>query len=228
MTRSKLSPLREATVLLAEDDRATRESLARTLEIHFGEVLAAPDGSRALALFERRPVHLAVLDVRMPGPSGLDVAARIREEDPDLPVIVLTCHDDTAYMQTAVRLRLMDYLLKPVDLPALEDALLRCLEWMRRRHRLETRLAGGAVLNPLAGTVARDGATFRLTRNEKRFLSYMLQRRGTLVDPRRLCAVLDPGEDFSPAALRNLVYRLRQKLGPDAVVCGKDAGYAVP
>ena len=228
MTGTRLAPLRYLTVLLAEDDNAMRESLARTLGLYFGEVLSAPNGICALSLFKKNRVDMAVLDIAMPGTSGLDVSAAIREEDPDLPVIILTCHNDATYMQTAVRLRLMAYLLKPVDVDVLEGTLAGCLEEMQQRGRLDVRLTGGARFNPITGAASRDNRAIELTRNERRFLAFMLKRRGVMVEPYQICRELEPEGEFSLNALRNLVYRLRAKIGRDAVVCNKDIGYTLP
>ena len=228
MTRIRLAPLLEMTVLVAEDDQAMRESLKRTLGLYFGKVLTAGDGKVALALFENRTVDIAVLDIAMPGLSGLEVAARIRERDPDLPVIILTCHDDVSFMQTAVRLRLMEYLLKPVDLPLLEEALGSCIDEMQQRDRLEVSLQGGARFNPNTGVAAHNGLEVQLTHNEKRFLIYMSERRGIMVEPHHICRKLGSEREFSLNALRNLIYRLRSKIGRDAVICNKDIGYTLP
>lgn len=228
MTLNRLMPLHDLTVLVAEDDHATRESLSRILKLYFGEVLCAGNGLQALSLFTNARVHMAVLDIAMPGLNGLEVASAIREKDPDLPVIMLTCHDDAVYMQTAVRLRLMEYLIKPVDVEILEKALERSVKEMRQRGRLDVRLRGGAVFNPSTGRVTRSSGEIPLTRNETRFLAFMLKRRGTTVEPYQICRELDPEGEFSLNALRNLVYRLRTKIGRDAVVCCKDVGYTLP
>ena len=228
MAKIELAPLLEMTVLAAEDDQTMRESLKRTLGLYFKEVLTAGDGGAALALFESQTVDMAVLDVAMPGLSGLEVAARIREREPDLPVIILTCHDDVSFMQTAVRLRLMEYLLKPVDLPLLEKALGNCIDEMRQRNRLEVSLLGGARFNPNTGVARHDGLEVQLTQNENRFLTYMSQRRGVMVDPHQICRELGSKSKISLNALRNLVYRLRGKIGREAITCNKDIGYTLP
>lgn len=80
MTQTRLAPLRDLTVLLAEDDDAMRVSIAHTLGLYFGEVLAAPNGICALSPFKQQRLHMAVRDIAMPGLSGLDAAAAIREE----------------------------------------------------------------------------------------------------------------------------------------------------
>ena len=228
MNPDHLAPLREMTVLLAEDDAEARASLARTLGMFFSRVLEAGDGSQALALFAARTVHLAILDITMPGPSGLEAAALIRETDPDLPVLILTGHAEPAFMRQAVQLRLMDYLIKPVELDTLQEALIRCVEEMRARDRLEVRLAGGVVLNPATGVALVRGHAVQLTSKERQFLNFLLRRRGSPVEPHRICLEMAPGEELSLDALRNLVSRLRAKIGHGAVLCTRDLGYMLP
>ncbi|WP_459937795.1 response regulator transcription factor [Desulfonatronum parangueonense] len=228
MNADHLFLLREMTVLLAEDDAQARASLARTLRMFFRQVLEAGDGSQALALFEAQTIHLAILDITMPGPSGLEVAALIRETDPDLPVLILTGHAEPALMRQAVQLRLMDYLIKPVELDALQEALIQCVKEMRNRDRLEVRLAGGVVLNPATGIALVQGHPVQLTAKERQFLNYLARRRGSFVEPYRICLEMSPGEEFSLEALRNLVSRLRAKIGHEVVHCTRDLGYMMP
>ena len=228
MNVDQLAPLREMTVLLAEDDEEARVPLARTLGMFFSRVLEAGDGNRAQALFAAQPVHLAILDITMPGPSGLEVAARIRESDPDLPVLILTGHSEPAFMRHAVQLRLMDYLIKPVELDALLAALVRCVEGMRSRDLLGVRLVGGVVFNPVTGVALVRGHAVQLTSKERMFLNFLLRRRGNLVDAYRICLEMVPDEELSLDALRNLVSRLRAKIGHEAVLCSRDLGYMLP
>ena len=225
MTDPSLSYLRDMSVLLAEDDAVMRGSLIRTLGLFFQEVVPAGDGGQALELFRIHRPHMAVLDIAMPGLSGLEVAEAIREEDPDLPIIILTCYNDASYMQAAIRLRLMDYLLKPVNMPLIEQALKGCLKEMKRRNRLDVHLAGGAVLNLATGTAVIGEQIHRLTRNERRFLEILIERRGAVIESLKICLDMSAERDFTPPALRNLVWRLRSKIGIEAVFSSRDMGY---
>lgn len=195
MTGDSLSALRGLRLLLAEDDAATRESLKRQLELKCREVLVAADGREALALFAAERPHIVLLDIAMPGASGLEVAGSLRAADADLPIVMLTCHSDPALMQAAVRLRLMDYLLKPVGLTALWEALERCLACMHRRARLDN---GGAVVNLATGQVTHAGERHVLSANERRFLERLVHHRGVMLEPTRLCVAM--AVDMEPAA----------------------------
>jgi len=220
-----LAALRNLTLLLAEDDSLMRASLVRTLELYAGTILAAADGEQALELFQRHPVHLALLDITMPGIGGLEVAARIREQDADLPVVILTCHDERDYTVAALRLRLTAYLLKPLDLVHLEQVLERCVKDLNTLNRLDVLLAGGTVYRRPRGEILREGQVARLSGKERLVLDCLLRQRGVAVPVNRICREVDPLGGFSPLALRSLIHRLRGKIGPEALGGGRGAGY---
>ena len=222
-----LTPFKDLTLLLAEDDNRMRASLVRTLELYVREVLAATDGEQALELFDRHPVHLAMLDITMPGISGLEVAARIRERDADLPIFILTCHDERDYTVTALRLRLTAYLLKPLDLANLEQVLARCVEDLNSRNRLDVPLAGGAIFRRPRDEIHRNGRVLRLSDKERQVLDCLLRQRGAMVPVEQIRRDVDPLGGFSDAALRSLIHRLKAKTGPEALSGRRNVGYKV-
>lgn len=223
MIQNQLDSLTELTILIAEDDPIVRQSLVRTLSLYCDNILEAENGNEAVQLFESRTVNIVILDIDMPGLNGLEVAQTIRKHDADLPILILTCHSDTSYLQKAVQLRLMSYLLKPVSFDKLMDAIKQCLTDMAERGVFETILADGVVFNSITATVTNGELKLQLTNNETRFLKYMLSRRGRLVSITQLCNEL--GDDYSVNALRNLLYRLRGKIGLETITSIKDLGY---
>ena len=109
-------------ILIVDDERNVHYSFRRALEGAL-EVVSAHDGEEALGLLGADRVDVVLLDVRLPGLSGLETLERIRDRHPNLPVIVMTAYGnvETAIRSTALAAR--DYLLKPVDVPALKKLL---------------------------------------------------------------------------------------------------------
>lgn len=81
-------------ILFLEDEPTIREVLAEYMKIQGYEVTEAGDGDEAAALLESREFDMAVLDIMVPGKSGLEVLALIRERHPDMAVIMLTALED--------------------------------------------------------------------------------------------------------------------------------------
>ncbi len=88
-------------------------------------VFSAYTAREAKAVFEREAIDLLLLDIEMPEENGITLLEWIRERDPRhrIPCVFLTCHAEFAYAQEALRLGCLDYLLKPMDYQAVEEAL---------------------------------------------------------------------------------------------------------
>ena len=105
-------------LLVAEDELIERKVLCRTLQKYLGDLIClyeAKNGMEALEIFSREAPQVAVLDIEMPGATGLEVARRIRETDKSCAILFLTGFDKFAYAKQAISVRAMDYLLKPYN-----------------------------------------------------------------------------------------------------------------
>ncbi len=122
-------------ILVVDDESSARSGLSRLL-VQEGYVAdTAEDGAKALALATERPPDVIVTDLKMPGMDGIELCRRLREQDPDLPVIVVTAFGDVNSAVQAMRAGADDYLTKPVDFDALVLALERATQ--RRELRAE-------------------------------------------------------------------------------------------
>ncbi len=128
-------------VLVVDDAEGIRSYLANLLELKGYDVDTAEDGRRAIALLEggANP-DVVILDVMMPGQSGLETLVKIRELDADVPVVMLSVVGTASTIVDAMRLGAIDYLGKPFEEGELEAALERALEFKaleRERERMD-------------------------------------------------------------------------------------------
>ena len=117
-------------LLVAEDELIERKVLCRTLQKYLGDLISlyeAKNGREALEIFAREAPQVAVLDIEMPGLTGLEVARKIRETDKNCAILFLTGFDKFDYARQAISVRALDYLLKPYNeqelVFAVEDAI---------------------------------------------------------------------------------------------------------
>lgn len=103
------------SVLLVEDDADLRENLGRWLSCSGYHVRPAADALAGLEIAKREPIDVVVSDVRLHGPSGLDLLALIRSWDPEVPVIMLSGCATLDDAVAALRGRAFDFLRKPLD-----------------------------------------------------------------------------------------------------------------
>ncbi len=119
-------------VLLADDEALTRAFYGDLLTEHGFHVVAARDGVEALELAHRHPIEVAILDIMMPGMSGLEVLEHLHAQDPDLPVIVLTAYAGSRNAIAALKLGAFDFLVKGLEHDLVVLAVHRAV-----RHRRE-------------------------------------------------------------------------------------------
>jgi two-component system response regulator AtoC len=126
-----------ARVLIVDDERKMRRVLQILLEQMGLESVAAANGEEALERFGAEKIDVVLTDLKMPGMSGVDLLAKIRAVDADVPVIVLTAHGTVQTAVAAMKQGAFDYILKPFDVQAIELVIRNALEM--GRYRTENR-----------------------------------------------------------------------------------------
>jgi len=152
-------------ILIIDDEPHLPYQLARYLNKHGYEVHVAADGEAGLRELQKTTVDLLLLDVRLPGISGLDVLGEIRKNDLDLPVIMLTAYGDVQTAVTAMKLGALDYLIKGFDLTELLLVVQRALEtsaMYRELRQLRSEKSDNYHFNYLIGHSASMREVFNL------------------------------------------------------------------
>ena len=127
-----MSPATPASVLVIEDEEAVRESFRNYLEDQSYTVHEASNGREGLDLFRRHQPDIVILDLRMPEVTGHEVLAKLTEQSPDTPIIVVSGTGHVGDTVEALHLGAWDYLLKPVtDLSMLEHSIKQALDRAR-------------------------------------------------------------------------------------------------
>lgn len=125
-------------LLVAEDVASERIALCNILRNQLRDsavIYEAADGREALALYHREHPGIAILNIEMPGLTGLEVAQHIRRQDKTCAIFFVSDYDSFSYAQQAISLRALDYILKPYD----EAKLIHVLrEAMQYRRQLDT------------------------------------------------------------------------------------------
>jgi DNA-binding response OmpR family regulator len=209
-------------ILVVDDDRDVAQSIELALRRHEFRVTLAHSGVEALKTLHRYQPDLVILDVMMPGMSGLEVCRRMRT-DPnlaDLPVIFLTARGQARDRIEGFKAGADDYIGKPF---ILEELLLRVRAILRRVDMVPTDTQPNLIE---AGGLALDTRTFEVTTREKKvlltptefdLLYYLMVHAGQVFASERLLQeVWDfPYDTGSTDLVRAHVKNLRAKIEPD-------------
>lgn len=156
-----------ASVLVVDDDDPIRDAVERGLGLHGYAVSGAPDAESALAMVGRRRPDLMVLDIGLPGMSGIDLCRSLREFGVDVPVLMLSARDQVGDRVAGLQAGADDYLVKPFAL----DELVARVQALLRRARATAPASSAIVVGPLwidpdRRVATAGGARLELSRRE--------------------------------------------------------------
>jgi two-component system response regulator PrrA len=166
--------------LVVDDDPSIREALERALRLEGFAVSSRPDGAAALIAVEEAPPDVMVLDVMMPGLSGVEVIRRLRAAGQDLPICVLSARDEVADRVQGLRAGADDYLVKPFEL---EELVARLHALLRRRpDRPSVPLEVADLrIDPIRRLVRRGERSVELTNREFELLETLARHAGLVL-----------------------------------------------
>lgn len=124
------------TVLYAEDEESVRKSMNRILQLKFTDVFSVENGEEALEIFKNNKIDLVVSDIMMPKMTGLELAREVKKHSPDTPIIFTTAYNETDLFIEAIECGVEKFLLKPLDLPKLLNAISEVYESIRIKKEL--------------------------------------------------------------------------------------------
>lgn len=217
-------------ILLLEDDQVTSEAVTHGLEASGYSVTSVPDVVRAREALRRHVFDAAILDLMVPGGSGYDVLAALREESKGVAVLVLTARDSLEDRVEGLDRGADDYLVKPF---AFTELLARLRAILRR----PTTLVDLIRLRDLEVDLLHRRAVFRdqalnLTPKELELLHCLVERRGEVVSRRALLELVwgyrfDPGTNVVDVHVARLRGKLEAAGLGDLIHTRRGLGYVV-
>lgn len=205
-------------VLVVEDEDQLRSQLCISLREQGYTVDETGEGKEGLFFATEYPVDAAVVDLGLPGLSGLDIIRRLRAKGSRLPILVLTARGRWQDKVEGLEAGADDYLTKPFQL---EELLARLKALLRRAAALtqDSMTFGPLTINMSEQKVALKGDAVELTSYEYRLLEHLVRERRRVVSKDELAAHLYPHEEERDSnVIEVLIGRLRRKLDPDGAL----------
>lgn len=202
-------------IVIADDHRVVREGIRYMLsdETDIEIVGEAETGEELLGIIESEPVDVALLDVRMPGMSGFDVLERLVGIAPQVRVLMLSMHDQPAYVRRAMELGAAGYVLKSAG----RDELLTALRVVAEGG---TYLPSELMEPLIAGVTGRAGPTGKLRPRERQVLQLVADG----YENKQIAAELELSEATVKTYLRGVFQRLEVSSRAEAVAVGLRLG----
>jgi DNA-binding response OmpR family regulator len=217
-----------ARVLVVEDEAAIADAVAYALESEGFDVDVSENGEHALQAARQGSYDVALLDVMLPGLSGIEVCRRLRAESP-LPIIMLTARDAEVDRVLGLEVGADDYVTKPFSVPELISrvrALLRRRELDRESAEAGVRTVGALRLDLLRHEAWVGEKLVHLTPSELRLLSLLSEQPERVFTRREIMQCLWQSTYVGDERASDVhVANLRQKIGAERLVTVRGAGY---
>ena len=201
-------------ILIIEDDHDLRNHVQRQLQHEGYRIEVTGDGKEGLYLLTEYPFDAAIVDIGLPGLSGLDVVKKMRQQGNFLPVLMLTARGRWQERVEGLEAGADDYLAKPFEMPEL-SARLKALMRRAAGAPQSVMYCGYFAIHLTNQQVLLDGVELELTSYEYRLLEYLAKKQGRVVSKDELRDYLYPHDtDPESNVLTVLLSRLRRKLDP--------------
>lgn len=205
------------TILLVEDDERISEPLLRVLGTEGYEVVHAPTGYDGLEAVATRKPDLMLLDLTLPDIDGLDVCRKVREDRPEMPIIMLTARAEEMDVIVGLGAGADDYVPKPFRLAELVARIKARLRIASAAHQMPRELVGGPLrVNTESRRAYLDGNELELTSKEFDLLALLMSKPdATFTREQIMATVWDENYWGSTRTLDTHISTLRRKIGDD-------------
>lgn len=209
----------DGKVIIIDDEASVRRALHTTLLSLGFDIGEAASGDEAIELCRIVKYDAALLDINMPGKSGIETCILLRKMMPRLAILMLSVNDDPELKVKALEAGADDYINKPFHMRELTARIRAALRRTRNAadHPEQVIVIGDLSLDPARRLVQKAGTPLYLTPKEFDLLHYLMARRGLPVTHARLLQDVWGTQYIGQVEyLRSLVHQLRRKLGDDA------------
>jgi len=202
-------------ILLIEDDPDLQAHIKQSLEKESYIVDASSDGNEGYFFATEYPIDAAIIDLGLPGMSGIEIIQTLRKQGSVLPILILTARSRWQEKVEGLEAGADDYLVKPFQM---EELIARLKALLRRSAGSATSelICHGLKLNPATEQVWLNNELLDVTAFEYRMLDYLMRHANEAVSKVRLADYLYPHDnDRDSNVIEVLMGRLRKKLDPD-------------
>lgn len=218
--------LKTLRVMYVEDEENIRKNITATLEVLVKEVYSLPNIETALECFNSFNPDIIISDITLENENGLDLVKKIRQKDKTIPVLILSAHTDVNYLLEATKLKLVEYLIKPLNFEKLEKALFNAVEEIYYTGRLVVSFKNGTKFNIQKLVLFKDNNEINLTPSETALLDLLVKNIGRNISQEEIKNNLwDDSYYTTESAFKSLLNKLRNKIGKDSVINTSGVGY---
>lgn len=154
----------DLTLLYVEDDDIIRENYTEIFKTYFDNVITSKNGNEALELYKKNAIDIAILDILIPGMDGLTLAKEMKQDNPEIFILIISAYSDSDKLLKAINIGLVGYLIKPLSLTELDTSIKNLLDKIPNKAPIP--LGNNYFWSPQSNTLLYKNIILKLTKNE--------------------------------------------------------------
>lgn len=220
--------LNNLNILYIEDEENIRINIKKTLNLFCENVFDVENIENAKSVLNKYRIDIIISDINLPDTSGIQFIKELRLIDKTLPIILLSAYTDKEYLLEATKLKLVDYLTKPIDFKSLNDALQKAVEEILDNSRYIISFQNNIEYNVLHRKLIEttNNLEISLTLKELDLLDYLIKNSNRVSSSEELkSSIWEDEQEATDSALKNLLNKLRKKIGKESISNISGVGY---
>lgn len=220
-----INEFKNIKILFVDDEDNIRENAVSYLKRLFDEVYEAKDSYEALEILQNNKPHIMITDINIPGINGIELIRKVRQNDENIKIIVLSAYTKTDYLLEAVELNLEKYFVKPVTHDRLFPVLSSCANKLKNKNLKY--FSKDCYFDILNKTLYKDGNLIKISKKELEFLTLLCKNANSFVNYDLIQAIIWEDSFMSEDALKSLVTKIRAKLPINSLENFAKMGYKI-
>lgn len=220
--------LKNISILYVEDDYDTREEMTKILLEVSDNITVAKSGEEALFFFYENTPQIIISDIAMPNLNGIEFIKKVRDENLQIPIILLTAHADVDYLLPAANLNIQSYIVKPINVRKLKEVLFNAVEILNLSSNIYVKITHSLKYDKTNSEIlSLDNKKIKLNRKEKNLIDLLLANQNRVVTYSEIeqNVWMQYDEVMTSMALRTVVKNLRKKISTDFIKNISGQGY---
>ena len=221
----KREEFKNIKILYVEDEDLIRENAISYLERLFDDVFEAKDGFEALEVIKKENPHIIITDIKMPRMTGIELVKKIRENNSEVQIIMLTAFTDPEYLIPAVELGLVKYLIKPIMHNKIFPVLQQCVKHIKNKTSNIISISSLCSFDIYSKTLLNKNQIIKLSKNELMLLDLLCVNANRILTYKEIENNIWYDAFMSEDAIRSLIRNLRKKLPKNCLENIAKVGY---
>ncbi len=215
--------LKELKLLFLEDNEEFATNTAKLLNLYFKKIFICKSVKEALLTYKENRIDVILSDIKVDDKNGLEFIQEVRKSDDECIIAVLSAYKDEEYLLRAIPLNLISYELKPIRYDDLIALLKKISSKLPPRENVE--LCKDLIYNFFSKELLLNDKAIKLTKKEALFIELLIKENPKPVSAERVQRDIWESRVMSDAAIKNMIFRLRKKVGLDFISTLQGTGY---